>query len=210
MRIKVLALVGAALLVTAVAFVVFRHVEAVSCRGTGPNGAIANGPVPSMNELSGHVSSLKTHEAYKVGRDYVARLESSGRAFNPARISENSLQFYEIVYYLSLEFAATITPEQLETLRESGGLRFGSMSRSQQALLLKLARYSSCVPATPLQDTTLTVIKIRRGIMQVSWRINTKQYGTINWGLADGSREIANRGHARPSPDVVSQICNGQ
>lgn len=168
---------------------------------------------PSWDEMNNTISELKTHEGYRIGSKYVASLEAAGTAYNPIRLQHNDYQFSVINLYLSVQFASTITREQIELLKKSGSLPFEGLSTDQQAALMKLRWYCSGDPDMPVQYSSITIYGHAPRI-QLTWRITHKDRApsAVNWGLSDGSDEVAKivaSNHIH-QPDVVAEICGNQ
>jgi hypothetical protein len=215
--IKLLALLGTILVIVAIAFFLSRHVQILPNKQvTRPNKALLAeklppGRVPSIEQLSERVKSLKSGKAYKDGEDYWTRLERSSVDYKPSELQSNMYQSYAISSYLAQKFASTITSKELEIMRENGILSVGALSPEQKAALLKLVGPYTSIE--PIENTTLLLwrpqhLKGYIFICWITWNPQTKSINSTTWGLADHAEDVQKTlEKADPQPDIVSAIC---
>lgn len=208
MNTKLLALIGVTIVVALTGFFVLRKNDASPIHYQPTR-------LATYDELQEAVAKMKRGEAYRVGGNYITRLERSGVKFDPARLNDNSYQYCVIVSRVSLDFIITITPEQIETMRMERGLQVSSLSKDQLRLLQRMAWYSGRTGSdTGHLSGMLWISNLSRGRgVQTSWKW-TRPDGlpdNLRFGLEDVSVDIRKNMAAEPTKarDVVGDICRG-
>ena len=96
-------------------------------------------------QLQKVIAGLKQGEAYREGGKYLARLEGSGMSYDPSRLhypDANHYQLYTILVRALIDFADTITPQQMESMKKNRGLRVTALKPDQQKLFSRLQWYA--------------------------------------------------------------------
>jgi len=167
------------------------------------------GRIPSQDGINRVIVKMETYNDYRIGRDYVMRLDSIQKPTNfGKKLRHNPIQHSLIMDYLEIKFAATLTDRELTIMRQQGSIPFNSMSEDQRAALLKLVQYSG-VCCSPEQ----TAVLLRRGGGLVPLQIECLipngdgTAGRTCWGIGYRCDE-RKMPSANSTKDVVKELCD--
>jgi hypothetical protein len=157
----------------------------------GPKQSIA-----TADQIQEEASLLEQSMGYRDGGQYLAEMKKPGVIFDPWNLEPDVYVSYCIGLHILVDFVATITPQQVDIMRDKGGLPYESLSPDQKRLLLLLHKYSAYknFEEADISHSTFLFSRERKaGFIHMDWMV-TKPNGTVSkgfYGLADDSERVA-------------------